>query len=90
MALLQCNFFSQALMRTVPIQVVLPTDKTLGPSRGFCLAYHTSGKDCNPSAWGVAPRAIRGGCTPGNSRPWQLASLVLIKRIAHVRGGGCC
>mgnify|MGYP007043250815 CR=1 FL=1 len=24
MALLQCNFFSQALMRTVPIQVVLP------------------------------------------------------------------
>ena len=31
MALLQCNFFSQALMRTVPIQVVLPTDKTLGP-----------------------------------------------------------
>ena len=31
MALLQCNFFSQALMRTVPIQVVLPTDKTSGP-----------------------------------------------------------
>ena len=24
-----------------------------------------------------------------NSRPRQLASLVLIKRIAHVRGGGC-
>ena len=28
-----------------------------------------------------------GGCTPGKSRQWQLASLVLIKRIAHVRGG---
>ena len=24
-----------------------------------------------------------------NSRPWQLASLVLIEKIAHVRGGGC-
>ena len=35
---------------------------------------------------GVAPRAIRGGCTPGNSRPWQLASLVLIGPSAHVRG----
>ena len=32
MALLQCTFFSQALMRTVPIQVVLPTDKALGPN----------------------------------------------------------
>ena len=31
MALIQCNFFSKSLMRTVPIQVVLPTDKTLGP-----------------------------------------------------------
>ncbi len=28
MALIQCNFFSKSLMRTVPIQVVLPTDKT--------------------------------------------------------------
>ncbi len=27
MALIQCNFFSTSLMRTVPIQVVLPTDK---------------------------------------------------------------
>ena len=36
---------------------------------------------------GVAPLAIRGGCTPGNSRPWQLASLVLIEPPAHVRGG---
>ncbi len=27
MALIQCNFFSKSLMRTVPIQVVLPTDK---------------------------------------------------------------
>ena len=39
---------------------------------------------------------MRGGCTPGNSRRvaawdksrlWQLASLVLIERPAHVRGG---
>lgn len=29
MALIQCNFFSRSLMRTVPIQVVLPTDKML-------------------------------------------------------------
>ncbi len=29
MALIQCNFFSKSLMRTVPIQVVLPTDKML-------------------------------------------------------------
>ena len=32
MALIQCTFFSQALMRTVPITVVLPTDKALGPN----------------------------------------------------------
>ena len=33
MAIIQCNFFSKSLMRTVPIQVVLPTDKfTFGPS----------------------------------------------------------
>ena len=32
MALLQCNFFSSCLNRTVPIQVVLPTDKRVfGP-----------------------------------------------------------
>ena len=30
--------------------------------------------------------SIRGGCTPGNSRLGQLAPLVLIKRLAHVRG----
>ena len=30
--------------------------------------------------------SIRGGCTPGNSCPWQLASLVLIEPPAHVRG----
>ena len=30
---------------------------------------------------------VRGGCTPGNSRQGQLASLVLIKRLAHMRGG---
>ncbi len=33
MALLQCNFFSKSLMRTVPIQVVLPTDKVLFPGQ---------------------------------------------------------
>ena len=31
MALIQCNFFSKSLMRTVPIQVVLPTDKMVFP-----------------------------------------------------------
>ena len=31
MALLQCNLFSKSLMRTVPVQVVLPTDKTAFP-----------------------------------------------------------
>ena len=35
---------------------------------------------------GVPPLSIRGGCTPGNSHPWQLASLVLIEPPAHVRG----
>ena len=33
MALIQCNFFSKALMRTVPIQVVLPTDKMVFPGQ---------------------------------------------------------
>ncbi len=33
MALLQCNFFSKSLMRTVPIQVVLPTDKMVFPGQ---------------------------------------------------------
>ena len=31
MALIQCNYFSKALMRTVPITVVLPTDKMVFP-----------------------------------------------------------
>lgn len=31
MALIQCNFFSRTLMRTVPIQVILPTDKAMFP-----------------------------------------------------------
>ncbi len=31
MAILHCNFFSKALMRPVPITVVLPTDKRVGP-----------------------------------------------------------
>mgnify|MGYP000060745483 CR=1 FL=1 len=31
MALIQCNFFSKSLMRTVPIQVILPTDKMVFP-----------------------------------------------------------
>lgn len=33
MALIQCNFFSKSLMRTVPIQVVLPTDKMTFPGQ---------------------------------------------------------
>lgn len=33
MALIQCNFFSTSLMRTVPIQVVLPTDKMTFPGQ---------------------------------------------------------
>lgn len=33
MALIQCNFFSKSLMRTVPINVVLPTDKVLFPGQ---------------------------------------------------------
>lgn len=33
MALIQCNFFSQSLMRTVPIQVILPTDKMAFPGK---------------------------------------------------------
>ena len=31
---------------------------------------------------------VRGGCTPGNSRLGQLASLVLIKRLTRVRAVG--
>ena len=44
---------------------------------------------CEPPAHVRGPvpgLSIRGGCTPGNSRPWQLASLVLIEPPAHVRG----
>ena len=33
MALIQCNFISKSLMRTVPIQVVLPTDKLTFPGQ---------------------------------------------------------
>ncbi len=33
MALIQCNFFSMSLARTVPIQVVLPTDKMVFPGQ---------------------------------------------------------
>ncbi len=33
MALIQCNFMSKSLMRTVPIQVVLPTDKIVFPGQ---------------------------------------------------------
>lgn len=33
MALIQCNFMSKSLMRTVPIQVVLPTDKLVFPGQ---------------------------------------------------------
>jgi len=33
MAIIQCNFFSKSLMRTVPINVVLPTDKMVLPGQ---------------------------------------------------------
>jgi len=33
MAIIQCNFFSKSLMRTVPIQVILPTDKMVFPGQ---------------------------------------------------------
>ena len=33
MAIIQCNFFSKSLMRTVPINVVLPTDKMVFPGQ---------------------------------------------------------
>ena len=33
MALIQCNFISKSLMRTVPINVVLPTDKLSFPGQ---------------------------------------------------------
>lgn len=33
MAIIQCNFFSKSLARTVPIQVVLPTDKFVFPGQ---------------------------------------------------------
>ncbi len=33
MALIQCNFNSKSLMRTVPLQVVLPTDKIVFPGQ---------------------------------------------------------
>ena len=33
MALIQCNFNSKSLMRTVPLQVVLPTDKIMFPGQ---------------------------------------------------------
>lgn len=33
MALIQCNFMSKSLMRTVPVQVVLPTDKLVFPGQ---------------------------------------------------------
>ncbi len=35
MALLQCNFFSTSLMRNVPIQVILPTDKFPVPGQAI-------------------------------------------------------
>lgn len=33
MALIQCNFFSNSLLRTVPVQVILPTDKWIDDGR---------------------------------------------------------
>lgn len=68
-----------------------------GLDAGMAEAKGSKGK-----VFAVRPRpvpglSLRGGCTPGNSRRvaardksrlWQLASLVLIERLTHVRGGG--
>ena len=43
----------------------------------FARAHRTASARARPSAWVL------------KSRPWQLASLVLIEPLAHVRGGGC-
>lgn len=57
MALIQCNFFSKALMRTVPIQVVLPTDKMVfpgqpqPPERPFQTLYLLHGIFGNYTDW---------------------------------------
>ena len=49
-------------------------------------AHQATNARARPSAWVLNSRRVT---ARDNSRPWQLASLVLIEKIAHVRGGGC-
>ena len=48
-------------------------------------AHREDSARARPSAWVLNSRRVT---ARDNSRPWQLASLVLIEKIAHVRGGG--
>ena len=75
-----------------------PAGETLASLVLIKALAHVRGDGYLPGKHAAWPRrTLRGGCTPGNSRRvaardksrlWQLASLVLIERIAHVRGGG--
>ncbi len=62
MAILQCNFFSKALMRTVPITVVLPTDKMVFPGmpipeeKPFKTLYLLHGIFGNYTDWTLGTR----------------------------------
>ena len=62
MALIQCNYFSKALMRTVPITVVLPTDKMVFPGmpipeeKPFKTLYLLHGIFGNYTDWVVGTR----------------------------------
>lgn len=51
MALLQITFRSETLHRTVPIQVILPTDAKMGSSEAFKTLYLLHGLTENCTAW---------------------------------------
>lgn len=62
MAILQCNFFSKSLMRTVPITVILPTDKMVFPGmpvpeeKPFKTLYLLHGIFGNYTDWTLGTR----------------------------------
>ena len=62
MAIIQCNFFSKSLARTVPIQVVLPTDKMVfhgqpqPPEKPFKTLYLLHGIFGNYTDWVAGTR----------------------------------
>ena len=62
MALIQCNFFSKSLARTVPITVILPTDKMVFPGmpvpeeKPFKTLYLLHGIFGNYTDWTVGTR----------------------------------